>query len=89
MERSARLTGGLFHKRRLRTSTSPKGYSKTPQLFCHEPVLLGREMVRWYKEGRFPVDKILSFYDFPEIDKALADTSSGKAIKAVLRISKQ
>lgn len=54
-----------------------------------DPKTFVPQMVRWYKEGRFPVDKILSFYDFSEIDKALADTSGGKAIKAVLRISKQ
>ena len=54
-----------------------------------DPKTFVPQMVRWYKERRFPVDKILSFYDFSEIDKALEDTSSGNAIKAVLRISKQ
>ncbi len=43
-------------------------------------------MVKWYKEGRFPVDRIISFYDFKDIDKALEDSNSGKIIKAVLRI---
>jgi aryl-alcohol dehydrogenase len=47
------------------------------------------QMVQWYKEGRFPVDRILSFYDFKDIDQALADSSCGKIIKAVLRISEQ
>ena len=47
------------------------------------------KMVEWYKEGRFPVDRILSLYDFKDIDQALADSNSGKIIKAVLRISKQ
>ncbi len=47
------------------------------------------QMVRWYKEGRFPVDRILSFYDFADIDQALADSASGKIIKGVLRISQQ
>lgn len=47
------------------------------------------QMVRWYKEGRFPVDRILSFYDFADIDQALADSHDGKIIKAVLRVSEQ
>ncbi|MGN0055622.1 MAG: hypothetical protein ACI360_04250 [Atopobiaceae bacterium] len=47
------------------------------------------QMVQWYKEGRFPADCILSFYDFKDIDQALADSYSGKIIKAVLRISEQ
>ena len=47
------------------------------------------QMVQWYKGGRFPVDRILSFYDFKDIDQALADSNSGRIIKAVLRISKQ
>lgn len=47
------------------------------------------QMVRWYKEGKFPVDRILSFYDFKDIEQALADSNSGKIIKAVLRISQQ
>ena len=46
------------------------------------------QMVEWHKEGRFPVDRILSFYDFKDIDLALAGSASGKIIKAVLRISK-
>lgn len=44
------------------------------------------QMVKWYKEGRFPVDRIISFYDFKDIDQALADSNAGKIIKAVLRI---
>lgn len=47
------------------------------------------QMVKWYKEGKFPVDRILTFYDFADIDKALADSNEGKIIKAVLRISEQ
>lgn len=43
--------------------------------------------VSW--KDHFPVDRILSFYDFKDIDQALADSHSGKIIKAVLRISEQ
>lgn len=47
------------------------------------------QMVEWYKQGRFPVDKLISFYDFPNIDQALADIHDRKAIKAVMRVSEQ
>jgi aryl-alcohol dehydrogenase len=54
-----------------------------------DPKTFVPKLVRWYKEGRFPVDRILSFYDFKDIDQALADSHDGKIIKAVLRISQQ
>ena len=44
------------------------------------------QMVKWFKEGRFPVDRILTVYPFEQIDQALADSHDGKIIKAVLRI---
>lgn len=54
-----------------------------------DPKVFVPQMVSWYKQGKFPVDKILSFYDFADIEQALADSNSGKIIKAVLRISQQ
>ncbi|QZY47059.1 NAD(P)-dependent alcohol dehydrogenase [Mycolicibacterium austroafricanum] len=35
--------------------------------------------------GRFPLDKLVSFYDFTDINSAVADMISGAAIKPVLR----
>lgn len=35
--------------------------------------------------GRFPLDKLISFYDFADINTAVADMTSGAAIKPVLR----
>jgi len=43
------------------------------------------ELVRYYKEGRLPVDKLVTFYDFKDIEKAFEDSHTGKAIKPVLR----
>jgi aryl-alcohol dehydrogenase len=43
------------------------------------------ELVWFYKEGRLPVDKLVTFYDFKDIEKAFEDSRSGKAIKPVLR----
>jgi aryl-alcohol dehydrogenase len=42
------------------------------------------ELVRYYKEGRLPVDRISTFYKFNEIEKAFADSHSGASIKPIL-----
>jgi aryl-alcohol dehydrogenase len=39
-------------------------------------------------EGRFPVERLMTFYDFDQIEQAADDAASGRAIKAVLRMSK-
>jgi aryl-alcohol dehydrogenase len=36
--------------------------------------------------GRFPFDRLVKFYDFKEINKAIADSQKGKTVKPVLRI---
>ncbi|MFJ4920305.1 NAD(P)-dependent alcohol dehydrogenase [Streptomyces sp. NPDC088725] len=44
------------------------------------------QLIELYRAGRFPFDRLVSFYDFADINEAFADTRSGKAIKPVLRI---
>ncbi len=44
-------------------------------------------LIKLHLEGRFPLDRLLRFYDFEDINKALADMREGRAIKPVLRIS--
>jgi Zn-dependent alcohol dehydrogenases, class III len=46
------------------------------------------KLIEYYKNGMFPFDKLLSFYDFDEIEEAIADSKSGKVIKAMLRMKK-
>jgi len=43
------------------------------------------ELVRLYKDGRLPVDKLNKFYDFKDIDTALHDCHEGSTIKPILR----
>jgi aryl-alcohol dehydrogenase len=43
------------------------------------------ELVRYYKEGRLPVDKLVKFYNFRDIEKAFEDSHTGVTIKPVLR----
>jgi aryl-alcohol dehydrogenase len=40
--------------------------------------------VEFWRQGRFPFDRLLSLYPFAEIARAFADAHSGKAIKPVL-----
>ena len=42
------------------------------------------ELVRYYKEGRLPVDKLVKFYDFKDIEKAFDDSHKGVTIKPIL-----
>ena len=41
-------------------------------------------LVEHWREGRFPFDRLLSFYPFAEIGRAFDDVLSGKAVKPVL-----
>jgi len=52
---------------------------------CSNPKVIIPELTRFYKEGRLPVDKLNSFYDFKDMDKALKDCHDGVAIKPILR----
>lgn len=42
-----------------------------------------------WRRGEFPVDRMMQFYDFEEIDRAAADAESGEVIKPVLRIGRE
>jgi aryl-alcohol dehydrogenase len=52
------------------------------------PKLFIPKLVKLYKEGLFPLDKLETFYDFDEINQAFEDSKTGKTIKPVLRWSK-
>jgi aryl-alcohol dehydrogenase len=42
-------------------------------------------LIDLYRQGRFPFDKLITFYPFNEISKAVEDMEKGKAIKPILR----
>jgi len=44
-------------------------------------------LIAWYRAGQFPFDRLVKFYDFSEINQAIADARRGDTIKPVLRIS--
>ena len=51
-----------------------------PQIFI--PKLLS-----YYRQGRFPFDRLIKTYDFHEINQAFEDTKKGNVIKAIIKMS--
>ncbi len=49
------------------------------------PRLFIPKLIRLYKEGVFPFDKLISYYPFEKINEAFSDMYSGVAIKPVLK----
>jgi len=45
------------------------------------------KLIALFQAGQFPYDRLLKFYDFSQINKAIADSRRGDTIKPVLRIS--
>ncbi|GGT21533.1 NAD(P)-dependent alcohol dehydrogenase [Streptomyces chromofuscus] len=45
------------------------------------------QLVELFRSGRFPVDRLVRFYDFDDINTAFADAARGDVIKPVLRIA--
>jgi aryl-alcohol dehydrogenase len=46
------------------------------------------KLIALYRAGKFPFDRLVKFYEFGEINRAIADAKRGKTIKPVLRIGK-
>lgn len=42
------------------------------------------QLIEYYKQGRFPVEKLCSYYSFDRLGEAIEDARSGKAIKPVI-----
>lgn len=50
------------------------------------PKLFIPQLIEYYKAGKFPIDKLVKFYDFKDINQAFKDTGNGEVIKAILRM---
>ena len=46
------------------------------------------KLVQFFKEGKLPVDKLVKFYPFEEIEKAFDDSHKGVTIKPILLLNK-
>ena len=44
------------------------------------------KLIRLYQQGRFPFDRLIKYYPFRHINRAIADSKRGSTIKPVLRI---
>jgi len=42
------------------------------------------KLIEWQQQGKFPYEKLISRYDFADINQALSDAASGMVIKPVL-----
>ncbi|MCF8063475.1 MAG: zinc-binding dehydrogenase, partial [Deltaproteobacteria bacterium] len=49
------------------------------------PDLFIPNLIDLYRQGRLPFDRLLKFYPFEEINRAVEDMEQGKVIKPVLR----
>ncbi|AST90977.1 MULTISPECIES: NAD(P)-dependent alcohol dehydrogenase [Sutcliffiella] len=45
------------------------------------------QLVEYYKAGRFPIDKLVKYYEFEQINEAFEDSKKGVAIKPILRFN--
>ena len=45
------------------------------------------KLIELNRLGRFPIDKLVTFYPFNEINRAIDDSLTGKVVKPVLRFS--
>jgi aryl-alcohol dehydrogenase len=43
------------------------------------------ELIELYRQGRFPFDRLVKFYNFDDVNQAMADSESGVTIKPILR----
>ena len=50
------------------------------------PQLTILQLIQYYQEGKFPIDKLIKFYKFKDINQATAGSNSGKTIKPILII---
>ena len=45
------------------------------------------DLIELYRQGKFPFDELVTYYDFEEIQQAVEDSEEGSSIKPVLRVS--
>jgi aryl-alcohol dehydrogenase len=49
------------------------------------PDLFIPRLIELFSQGRFPFDRLIHFYPFEEINKAVEDMEKGRVVKPVLR----
>jgi len=46
-------------------------------------------LIDYYRQGRFPFDRLIEFYDLASINDAVRDTEAGRTIKPVIRMRRR
>jgi aryl-alcohol dehydrogenase len=62
-----------------RTVTGILGGDAIPELFIPR-------LIELHRQGRFPFDRMISYYPFDEINRAVEDMEKGRVMKPVLRM---
>ncbi|WP_226008378.1 NAD(P)-dependent alcohol dehydrogenase [Natrinema salinisoli] len=44
------------------------------------------DLIELYRQGKFPFDELVTYYDFKDIEQAIEDAESGETIKPILRM---
>lgn len=47
------------------------------------------QLIDYYREGRFPFDRLIEFYELDKINDAVRDTEAGRTIKPVIRMPRR
>ncbi|SFV00217.1 NAD(P)-dependent alcohol dehydrogenase [Pseudoduganella namucuonensis] len=47
------------------------------------------QLIEYHRQGRFPFDRLIRFYDIDNINDAVRDTESGRTIKPVIRMRRR
>lgn len=63
-----------------RTVTGVIEGSSTPDLFIPD-------LIDLYRQGEFPFDELVTYYDFEDIEQAVEEHESGETIKPIVRMS--
>jgi aryl-alcohol dehydrogenase len=50
------------------------------------PDVLIPRLIDLYRQGRFPFDKLVTFYPFEQINQAIHDSERGVTVKAIVRM---
>lgn len=53
------------------------------------PQLAVPKLVEYYKEGKFPFDKLIKYYKFEDINQAARDSTTGETIKPIMIIDEE
>jgi aryl-alcohol dehydrogenase len=47
------------------------------------------ELIGYHLKGQFPIEKLIEYFDFDQINEAIAASENGSVVKPVLRIGRE